>query len=121
MHLEFRILYRHLKSSLFFIQQTGTTVKNGVNTPIKANAPGRKKMRKLAKNGANAPGRLDLLYQYFIEERPGYVANAPGRSFSRFFERKAPWGEPTTREGVRKVPTTEAVRDASQHAVDRIA
>ena len=70
------------------------TVKNGVNAPIKANAPGRLKSQKHAKNGANAPGRLDLFY--FIEKRLG-------RSFSRFFEMKAPWSEPTTREGVRKV------------------
>ena len=37
---------------------------------------------KIAKNGANAPGRLDLFI--FIEKRPGYVANAPERYFSRF-------------------------------------
>ena len=48
--------------------------------------------------------------------------NAPGRYFSRFFERKVPWGEPTTtREGVRKGPAAEAERDASQHAVGGIA
>ena len=62
------------------------TVKNGVNAPIKT----------------NAPGRLDLFI--FIEKRPRYVENAPERCFSRFFERKTPWGEPTTREGVRKGP-----------------
>ena len=49
------------------------------------------------------------------------LKNAPRRSFSRFFERKAPWGEPTTREGVRKGPAAEAERDASQHAVGGIA
>ena len=85
-----------------------------MNAPIKANAPG---ALKHAKNGANAPGRLDL----FIFIRPGYVLNAPGRSFSRIFERKAPWGEPTTQESVRKGPAAEAERDASQHAVGGIA
>ena len=34
--------------------------------------------------------------------------NVPGCSFSRFFERKVPWGEPTTREGVRKGPAAKA-------------
>ena len=36
-------------------------------------------------------------------------------------QRKAPWGEPTTREGVRKGPAAEAERDASQHAVGGLA
>ena len=72
------------------------TVKNGVNASIKANAPGR-------------------LYIFI------HLKNAPGRSFSRFFERKALWGEPTTREGVRKRPAAKAERDASQHAVGGIA
>ena len=65
------------------------------------------------------PRGLDLFI--FIEERRGYVANAPGRSFSRFFERKAPWGEPTIREGVRKGPAAEAERDVSLHTVGGIA
>ena len=59
------------------------------------------KNRKKQKNGANAPGRL-----VFFSKLP----NAPGLSFSRFFERKAPWGEPTTREGVRKGPAAENSR-----------
>ena len=58
---------------------------------------------------------------FFIEKRPGYVANAPGHAFSRFFERKAPWDEPTTREGLRKGPAAEAEKDASQHTVGGIA
>ena len=65
---------------------------------------------KIAKNGANAPGRLD----FFL------IENA-GRHFWRFFKRKAPWGEPTTQEGARKGPAAEAERDASQHAVGGIA
>ena len=75
-------------------RSTAITVKNGVNAPIEANAPGRKKSQKIAKNGANAPGGALI----FIFE----LKNAPGRFFSRFFERKAQWSEPTTRKSVRK-------------------
>ena len=42
-------------------------------------------------------------------------------SFSLLFERKAPRGEPTTREGERKGLAAKAERDASQHAVGGIA
>ena len=49
-----------------------------------------------------------------------YVANAPGGIFA-LFKRKAPWGTPTTREGVRKGPAAEEKRDAAQHAVGGIA
>ena len=73
----------------------GITVKNEVNPPIKA----------------NAPGRLDFFQ----------LKKAPGRFFSRFDERKAPCGEPMTREGVRKGPATEAERGTSQHVVGGIA
>ena len=54
----------------------------------------------------------------FCDENTSRVrCKRPGAFISRFFERKAPWGEPTTREGVRKGPAAEAERDASQHAV----
>ena len=48
--------------------------------PHQSKRPGALKIAKHAKNGANAPGRLDLFY--FIEKRPGAF-------FFRFFERKA--------------------------------
>ena len=80
--------------------------------PHQSKRPG---AQKIAKNGANAPGRI--FFKIIIEKRPGYIANAPERSFSLFSKRKAQWGEPTTREGVRKGPAAEAERDASQHAV----
>ena len=55
-------------------------MKNGVNTPIKANAPGRLKSLKLAKNGANAPGRL----VFFIENAPGTLQTPRGVVFASF-------------------------------------
>ena len=58
------------------------TVRSGVN------APGCKKSQKTEQTSRGAMISFSLL------------ENAPGRSFLRFFERKAPWGEPTTREGV---------------------
>ena len=69
------------------------TVKNGVNAPTKQ-MPGGAKNRKSTQKMEQT---LQGAFFFLTEERPGYVANAPGRSFSRFFERKTPWGEPTTR------------------------
>ena len=82
--------------------------------PSKQMPRGAKNNKKIAKSVASTPGRLGFLE---IEKRPGTFAMYPGRSFPRFFERKAPCGEPTTREGVRKGSAAEAERDASQHAV----
>ena len=92
------------------------TVKNEVNAPIKETPRGAKNYKNTQKIEQTPRGA-----SLFFFKCPWYVSNAPGRSFSRFFERKAPWGESTTREGVRKGPAAGAERDASQHAVGGIA
>ena len=87
--------------------------------PHQSKRAGALKSQKHAKNGANAQGRLDFFI--LLKNALGTLQTYPGRSFSCFYERKTPWGEPTTREGVRKGPAAEAESDASQHAVDGIA
>ena len=89
--------------SLLPVLGSMNTVKNGVNTPIRANAPGR-------------------LVFFIIAKTPRVRCNRPGALFFALFREEGPAGrEPTTREGVRKGPATEAERDASQHAVGGIA
>ena len=75
----------------------GCTVKNEVNTPIKANAPGRQNSQRTCKNGANAPGR----------------------SF-RVFSRGRSSGASPRHEKVCEKDLLRAV-DGSQHAVGGIA
>ena len=72
--------------------------------PDQSKRPGALKIGKKTEKAEQTP--RDALFYFILLE------NAPGRSFSLFFE-KAPWGEPTTREGVRKGPAAEAERDAS--------
>ena len=67
--------------------------------PHQSKRPGALKIAKTRKKRSGA-----LFYFTLLK-------TAPGRSFSSFFERKAPWVEPTTREGVRKGPAAEAERD----------
>ena len=72
-----------------------STVNNGVNAPIKA----------------NAPGRLDLFFE---------LKTSRGVLF-RAFSRGRPSEVSPRREGVRKGPAAETEGDASQHAVGGIA
>ena len=64
-------------------------VKNGANAPIKANAPGRQKTQKHAKNGTNAPGRLD--YLFLLKNAAGTLQTPRGVLF-RAFSRGRPRG-----------------------------
>ena len=89
-----------------------STVRNGVNAPIKANAPGRKKSQKIAKNGSNASGRLNI---YF------YYRKTPRGVLFRAFSRRRSSGVSPRRGGVQKGPAPETERDASRHAVGGIA
>ena len=59
--------------------------------PHQSKRPGALKITKTRKKRNKRPGAP--LFYFCIEKRPGAF-------FSRFFEREAPWGEPTTREGV---------------------
>ena len=88
--------------------------------PHQSKRPGAPKIARTRKKQSKRPGAPCFII-LFLKNAPGPLQTPRGVIFRSFFERKAHWGEPTTREGVRKGPAAEVERGVSQHAVGGIA
>ena len=80
--------------------------------PHQIKRPGALKSQKIAKNGSNASGRLNI-YFYYRKTSRGLLFRA--------FSRGRLSGVSPRRGGVQKGPAPETERDASRHAVGGIA
>ena len=88
--------------------------------PHQSKRPGAPKIARTRQKQSKRPGAPCFII-LFLKNAPGTLQTPRGVICRSFFERKTPWGEPTTREGMRKGPAAEVERGVSQHAVGGIA